>query len=445
MQPNKADVSMQQSKAPVARGRTADPQLRTMQQVGKSDACNHSSVHPVRACGDENLDSDSSRSSFEFHNGEKAQRHSRSRYLSARPMPSKWNDAEKWILNKQNMQLISTSSKKSKAQNRVNLLSAGSVVGAAQEFLSYEIKPSVKRADLPRPAPRTGPGKFVFSSTAGVEPNTGQGKRANALIDMCISKDVIEVADAGIPAIRSAAMRDMGTEMTPIPSQEPSRSPTPVGATTPLRSPTPSPPSSPQTRGPAPIPTELSTSNAARNLGEYGGKELSEQEAKQRVTREIVALGVHLGKMNIVAWASKDERERNIVGNKVVSVDEGRTIECMKRAAAWEEAKRLKHEARFKREEMRVRAWESRQKAKSEEETRRTEAKIEQIRAKAQAKIAKKMASARRKVEEMRAAAEARRCRKHKKIAVQAKYICRTGRIPSSYFSCYWWNRRSRD
>ncbi|KAL9328983.1 hypothetical protein ACSQ67_003986 [Phaseolus vulgaris] len=44
---------------------------------------------------------------------------------------------------------------------------------------------------------------------------------------------------------RSVSMRDMGTEMTPIASQEPSRTGTPVRATTPMRSPNSSRPSTP--------------------------------------------------------------------------------------------------------------------------------------------------------------------------------------------------------
>lgn len=147
------------------------------------------------------------------------------------------------------------------------------------------------------------------------------------------------IHNAGIHGIRSAAMRDMGTEMTPIPSQEPSRSPTPVAATTPAST----PPSSPPRQVPSLSQIQLPTSNAAPGVGEDGEKELSEQEMKCRITKEIVALGVHLGKMNIVAWACKDERERN----RAVDADEGRRIEYRNRAAAWEEAEKSKHEARL--------------------------------------------------------------------------------------------------
>lgn len=136
----------------------------------------------------------------------------------------------------------------------------------------------------------------------------------------------------GGPAIRSVCMRDMGTEMTPIPSQEPSRSVTPVGATTPLRSPTSSLPSTP--RGGQPEESSLSKNTR---------RELSEEEEKAKTRREIVALGVQLGKMNIAAWASKEEEENK---NNNGDAEEAQKIEFEKRATAWEEAEKSKHNAR---------------------------------------------------------------------------------------------------
>lgn len=150
-----------------------------------------------------------------------------------------------------------------------------------------------------------------------------------------------------IPVIQSVSMRDMGTEMTPIPSQEPSRSATPLSATTPLRSPTSSIPSTPRRGEPAPTPTEHPIGNLSQNLAETGKKELSEQELKLKTRKEIVALGVQLGKMNIAAWASKDEKEKSNSRNETMDRDELEQIEYAKRAAAWEEAEKSKHAARF--------------------------------------------------------------------------------------------------
>ncbi|KAG8385249.1 hypothetical protein BUALT_Bualt03G0022400 [Buddleja alternifolia] len=432
------DVNLLQSKEPVPK-ENGDAGRFKMQLVSKGDSSNSSSVHPVRSYEDENLDYDST-SSFEFHKGERSLQHSVSRPFS-RPVPSKWNDAEKWIMNKQNVQ--SNTAKKSNLQNQSNRPLATNMVKVVPESTSSENKTSVKRVDFCQPASQTGPARFGFASASTL----GQ---VNALIDLCPeSKDLTEVDDSGlpctksvteettgVPGIRSVSMRDMGTEMTPIPSQEPSRSATPVSSTTPIRSPTSSIPSTPRRGEPAPTPTELPLTNPTEN----GRKNLSEQEMKLKTRREIVALGVQLGKMNIAAWASKDDKEKGISGNEGVNGDELEQIEYTKRAAAWEEAEKSKHAARFKREEIRIQAWESQQKAKLEAEMRKIEAQIEQMKAHAQAKMVKKIAMARQKSEEKRAAAEARKNKQAEKTTSQAEYIRQTGRIPSSPFICCGWS-----
>lgn len=148
----------------------------------------------------------------------------------------------------------------------------------------------------------------------------------------------------GTPAIRAISMRDMGTEMTPIASQEPSRTATPNGSSTPLRSPTSSIPSTPRTGEPTTTPAERTDDNNARHLSGKGDKELSEQEMKLKTRREIVALGVQLGKMNIAAWASKDDKNNSSLPADPAELER---VEYEKRAAAWEEAEKSKHAARF--------------------------------------------------------------------------------------------------
>lgn len=145
-------------------------------------------------------------------------------------------------------------------------------------------------------------------------------------------------------------MRDMGTEMTPIPSQEPSRTSTLIGATTPLRSLTSSIPSTPRRGALTSTPTDHNNidDGELQNPNENGKKELTDQDLKDKTRREIVALGVQLGKMNIAAWASKDDKDMNGLGVETVDdVEEFRRIEFDKRAVAWEEAEKSKHTAMF--------------------------------------------------------------------------------------------------
>ncbi|CAA3025925.1 Hypothetical predicted protein [Olea europaea subsp. europaea] len=419
-----------------------NPSSAKMQLVPKSDSSNLSLVHPVRTYEDENLDYDST-SSFEFHKGERTQHHSVARSFLG-PMPSKWNDAEKWIMNKQNMQSNHSKKTNINPHNQPNRMIAVNSVRVDPESTSYEYKSSVKRVEFSQPASGTGSGNFGSNSVNGT----------NALIDLCAeSKDLTEfdstglsstkstIEDAtGIPSVRAVSMRDMGTEMTPIPSQEPSRTATPVSASTPLRSPISSTPSTPRRVEPAPTPTEHSFGNALEYSTANRKKESSELDQKLKTRREIVALGVRLGKMNIAAWASKDEKEKSISGNEIVRADDVRQMEYSKRAAAWEEAEKSKHAVRFRRDEIKIQAWESQQKAKLEAEMRKVEAKFEQMRAQAQAKMVEKMALARHKSEELRAAAEVRKSRQAEKTAAQVEYIRATGRIPSSPSLCCGWS-----
>lgn len=420
-----------------------------IQQFSKTDSVysNSSSVHPVRTLDDENLDYDSnaSSSSFEFHKGERSVHNPISKSL-LRPMSSKWNDAEKWIINKHNIH--GNHSKKNTLQSQGNRIVTMSAVRVAPESAS-----SVKRVDFCLPAAsQVGLDKFSFDPPMP-QPVAGQASRVNVAIDMSTESSDLKEMDnidisrgksstedtTDVPAIRSVSMRDMGTEMTPIPSQEPSRTSTPLGATTPLRSPTSSIPSTPR-GGPTSTPVEQSFGSEARRQTENGRNELSEQELKLKTRKEILALGVQLGKTNIAAWASNEEKEKKASAVEAAAQEEVLRIEFEKRAAAWEDAENSKHNARFKREEIKIHAWESQQKAKLEAELRKIEAQVEQMRAHARAKMVKKIAMARQRSEERRAAAEAMKNSQAEKTAAQAEYIRQTGRIPSSPYLCCGWS-----
>ena len=132
-------------------------------------------------------------------------------------------------------------------------------------------------------------------------------------------------------------MRDMGTEMTPIASQEASRIGTPIRPATPTRSPNSSRPLSPARTGPTSSATELS-----EHLGDSDKKELSEKELKMTTRREIMVLGQQLGKTSIAAWASKDEEE----SDGAVPMDQSAKNVNDARAAAWVDAEKAKYLAR---------------------------------------------------------------------------------------------------
>ena len=148
---------------------------------------------------------------------------------------------------------------------------------------------------------------------------------------------------AATQTVEPVSMRDVGTEMTPIPSQEPSRTGTPMGATTPSRSPRSSTPTTPKRGAPASSPTDTAKVYE-KDCQEKGGKpELSEKELKLKTRREIAALGMQLGKTSIASWASKEVESAPSPRN----FDIEQKAEYEARAAAWEEAEKAKHMARY--------------------------------------------------------------------------------------------------
>lgn len=160
------------------------------------------------------------------------------------------------------------------------------------------------------------------------------------------SSIAVRSATAFVPppsTARSVSMRDMGTEMTPIASQEPSRTGTPVRATTPMRSPTSSRPSTPGRAAPASSLIDLP--NEYRDLN---NNELSEKELQMKTRREIMVLGTQLGKMNIAAWASKEEEDKDASTSfKSKTAEQLPKSIIDTRAAAWEEAEKAKYMARL--------------------------------------------------------------------------------------------------
>lgn len=139
-------------------------------------------------------------------------------------------------------------------------------------------------------------------------------------------------------------MRDVGTEMTPIPSQDPSRTETPVGATTPARTPLSSIPSSPKKGAQASSAAEANTHDQSRKSENSGNRELSDKELQLKTRREIAALGIQLGKMNIASWASKDDMAH---ASPPLDQEKIKKTEYEARAAAWEESQKSEYTARY--------------------------------------------------------------------------------------------------
>ena len=284
----------------------------------------------------------STASLFEFQKTEKEKTTPRMSVRSfSKPAPSKWDDAQKWIASP-------TSNRPKTGQVQAHASKKGPSFGRQSSIKIVDEEPDTKRVDVSQVKKETGGHKFVSwevdsylkpvlmvenSATEGVGPNESSSFELVQfffmfLFYLCFAVNLsrhdssMATAFAQPPSTaRSVSMRDMGTEMTPIASQEPSRNGTPIRATTPIRSPVTSAPSSPGRRA-------------------LSNEELSEKEIQMKTRREIMVLGTQLGKLNIAAWASKEDEEKDASTSQTSkSVSEVR-------ASAWEEAEKAKHMAR---------------------------------------------------------------------------------------------------
>ncbi|OAY72250.1 Uncharacterized protein ACMD2_26110 [Ananas comosus] len=395
----------------------------------------HRSRDPrLRSQDEDSFDSESIASNFEFH---KDRNPNRAAMVAAatimppfsKPAPSKWDDAQKWIASPNLNRVGKAGGAMPKKMDKVGVgnrfPATKVVVEVTEELGTKRIDHNQAKVSCCVPDPYPEMENIVAESEITISRHDSSTSLQSA------------TAFVNPPStVRSVSMRDMGTEMTPIASEEPSRTGTPLRSTTPTRSPNSSRPSTPRRARPTSEAAAL-----AENHGDCSQKELSEQELQMKIRREIMILGTQLGKTNIAAWASREEQRTDAsVSLNTLSMDQpgpaSRVIET--RATAWEEAEKAKYLARFKQEEMKIQAWENHQKAKTEAEMRKIEVEVERMRANAHDRLMNKLAAAKHKAEAKRAAAEANRNREAAKTAQQAEYIRRTGRIPTS-ISCWGW------
>ncbi|XP_068665937.1 uncharacterized protein At3g61260-like [Aristolochia californica] len=342
--------------------------------------------------------SSSNACNFEFHKGNGSHRTQR-QILGARckQTPSKWDDAQKWL--------------------------AGLSAGGADHGHSKSKPRNSNAEDRRLIAPPPHRGKDSGSSTdegtddVGTEtPNQEEGETKKIDCNESFWR-INKPMEDSLSSVRSISVRDMGTEMTPIASQEPSRTATPLRATTPaLRS---------------PISSRSSTPGRVRQ-----GSQTVENYQTGLNPSEGRNDNAAFGRPSGHGWQSREEEEQGVckvVENK--KSEQGRQPSPLEsRAMAWDEAERAKYMARYKREEVKIQAWESHQKKKAELEMRKIEVKAERLKSRAQEKLANKLAATRRIAEEKRANAEAKLNEQGVKTSESADYIRRTGHLPSSFF-----------
>uniref|UniRef100_A0ACD5YEP6 Uncharacterized protein n=1 Tax=Avena sativa TaxID=4498 RepID=A0ACD5YEP6_AVESA len=323
-----------------------------------------------------------------------------------RQVPSKWNDAEKWIAGRHVVHSNPIFSKKAAAAAAAHgHQSGGGSVRVAPESAAQPSSDARKASALTELTHSQSPS--TSSSLSSVTGPASKQLRHTKL------RSASAAAAARSPS-SSVSMRDVGTEMTPAASQEQSRSGTPAGAATPSLSPLCSVPASPSA---------------------------SERELQVRTRREIAALGLQLGKMSIASWASKDDRILTSPDKSAGARgrdDDAKKEEFEARAAAWAESQKCKLASRYQRKEVKIQEWENCQKSKFEAKMRHAEVQADQMKARAKNNLTKRLSSLGHKVEGKQARVEARRNGRAVRLARQVERIRKTGRVPSRFRCCSW-------
>ncbi|KAL6847106.1 hypothetical protein ACP4OV_022959 [Aristida adscensionis] len=385
------------------------PKDRSDSSRSRSDGSHGRAAHSAAGAG----------GNFEFHREERA-----APPPFFRPVPSKWNDAEKWIAGRHVVHSNPIFSKKPSAA------AAAAPHGANGGGLVAPESAASKGggASCDNPTSRAG-GCTAVSALTELSSVSSSPPSVSGPASKPPQKKPRPAPSAPAPA-PSVTMRDVGTEMTPIASQEQSRSATPAGAATPSLSPLCSVPASPRC-------------GASASASSSSSASASERELRLRTRREIAALGLQLGKMRIASWASKEEgllaRAATPEHGAGADDDELKRKVFEARAAAWEESRKCKLASRYQRKEAKIQEWESCQKSKFEAKMRQAEAQAEQMKARAKHNLAKRLAVLGHRVEGKQARVEARRSRQAARLARQVERIRKTGRPPSRFRRCCSW------
>ncbi|MBA0627950.1 hypothetical protein Godav_022745, partial [Gossypium davidsonii] len=275
--------------------------------------------------------------------------------LARKSFPSKWDDAEKW--------LISSSCHESPAHTIKSLLESSKVTKQCDNFKQQAEVFAEKSRVTEEKITKVVKGPFSlehhnptrgFSGIPGstdvflkgnkftdeVEPilpnfRCSEPSREGFLFRNSVSETM---TDAGTEMYHDVKHKDAGTEMTPLGSSTTSRCHTPCKSSSPARHNTPANRSGPL--------RHFETGSACRK-----------------------------------------------------SVSDSRT-------PAWEEEERTKCCLRYRREEAKIQAWVNLQNAKAEAQSRKLEVKIQKMRSKLEEKLMKRMAVVHRKAEEWRASAQ---------------------------------------
>ncbi|XP_062182879.1 uncharacterized protein LOC133886982 [Phragmites australis] len=203
--------------------------------------------------------------------------------------------------------------------------------------------------------------------------------------------------------------RDIGTEMTPLGSSTTSRCHTPIKSTSPARH------NTPATRSGPLVPY---------NGGGSGGLDISELADCHLAKLD---LGARFDAM-LVNWSSKEEEEEEVSKSlRHFEATAGGGPPSDKRAGGaecrWEDDDRAKSCIRYQREEAKIQAWINLESAKAEAQSRKLEVKIQKMRSNLEEKLMRRMSTVHRRAEEWRATAQTQHLQQLRRAAENVRRL----------------------
>ncbi|KAJ4756287.1 Remorin family protein [Rhynchospora pubera] len=311
-------------------------------------------------------------------------------HLYRKNVPSKWEDAEKWLVGTGSCHDSPLHGVKMQETLKASRLSGG-LEKKGGTFLGSE------KVLVEKPV-RVGNGasgevllkdKFT-ESTEQLPPNL-QSTESGQGIFLFNNPQII-------PS-NKLNRRDVGTETTPLVSSKTSRCPTPVVSTSPVRH------NTPEGRS-GPLDPCNPSFVSAPGLKDF----------------DFVKFDLN--------WTSKEEEEEEVsksLRHFEMSCENKSMVEstpCM-----WEEEEKAKSCIRYQREEAKIQAWVNLESAKAEAQSRKLEVKIQKMRSSLEEKLMKRMANVHRKAEEWRASAQLQHLQQLQKASESAQ------KIKSSYLT----------
>lgn len=307
---------------------------------------------------------------------------------SRKNVPSKWDDAEKWLISGSDSPAHHVKSPDFVSKNCSNRTQRQENHHRTEEKVSKAI--SVIQEDHHHHhnshRPFNGVSSVVLLEdkfTNGSEPEVSRFK---CVVPINAGYLFNSMKDASTEVVDEVKQRDTGTTTTPPRTSAASQ------CRTPFESLSPPPNNTPAMSGPLALMNPSSSFDIA---------ELQE---------------CHLAKLQLDSqydpgtcnWSSREEEEEDVsksLRHYEMNNDRLKSITESK-ACVWEEEQKTKSHLRYQREEAKIQAWVDLQNAKAEAQSRKLEVKIQKMRSKFEEKMMRKMATVHRKAEELRTSAK---------------------------------------